>query len=54
VVTVSPRGELDLFAQNALNTSELAGACFSPDGSTFFINIQRPGLTLALTGPWKA
>jgi secreted PhoX family phosphatase len=34
--------------------SELAGACFSPDGSTMFVNIQTPGVTLAVTGPWNS
>ncbi len=35
--------------------SELAGACFSPDGTTLFVNIQRnPGQTLAITGPWRS
>ncbi len=34
--------------------SELAGPCFSPDGTTLFVNIQwNPGLTLAITGPWR-
>ena len=31
---------------------ELAGAVFSPDGSTLFVNIQTPGVTVAITGPW--
>jgi len=35
------------------NDSEMAGATFSPDGSTFFVNIQHAGLTLAITGPWN-
>ena len=33
--------------------SEFAGATFSPDGQWLFLNIQSPGLTLAITGPWK-
>ena len=34
--------------------SEVAGACFSPDGTTLFVNIQNsPGETLAITGPWR-
>jgi secreted PhoX family phosphatase len=41
------------FAWNALNESDLSGVCFSPDGSTMFLNILEPGLTLAITGPWK-
>ncbi len=32
--------------------SEWAGATFSPDGKTLFVNIQTPGVTLAITGPW--
>ena len=32
---------------------EFCGATFSPDGSTLFVNIQYPGITLAITGPWK-
>ena len=32
---------------------EFAGATFSPDGETLFVNMQRPGLTYAIWGPWK-
>jgi uncharacterized protein len=32
--------------------SELAGATFSPDGRWLFFNIQTPGFSVALTGPW--
>ena len=31
---------------------EFAGATFSPDGQTLFVNIQRPGITYAIWGPW--
>lgn len=34
--------------------SEWAGATFSPDGATLFVNIQTPGITFAITGPWDA
>lgn len=34
--------------------SELAGACFSPDGRFLFFNVHKPGFTVALTGPWEA
>ena len=34
--------------------SEWAGACFSPDGRWLFANLQSPGITVAITGPWKA
>ena len=33
--------------------TELAGACFSPDKSTLFLNVYSPGATLAITGPWS-
>lgn len=49
---VSPSGENFILAENILNTSELAGACFSPNGDTLYLNIQSPGYTLAITGPW--
>lgn len=54
LVLVSPRGECSKLARNALSSSEFAGATFSPDGSTLFVNIQGNGLTLAITGPWQA
>lgn len=40
------------FARNAKSGSELAGVCFSPDGTALFVNIQRDGLTLMVTGPF--
>jgi len=33
--------------------SEFAGATFSPDGKWLFFNIQSPGVTFAVTGPWE-
>lgn len=50
---VTPSGDVYKLGHNRLNQSEFAGATFSPDGSTLFVNIQNPGLTLAITGPWK-
>jgi secreted PhoX family phosphatase len=32
--------------------NEWAGACYSPDGKWLFVNIQKPGVTFAITGPW--
>ncbi len=48
-----------VFAVNLLNDSELAGACFSPDGRTLFVNVygdgaSGSGMTCAITGPWQA
>jgi secreted PhoX family phosphatase len=33
---------------------EFAGACYSPDGRWLFVNVQVPGITFAITGPWGA
>lgn len=33
--------------------SEWAGACFDPAGEYLYVNIQTPGVTLAITGPWN-
>lgn len=32
--------------------SEFAGATYSPDGHWLFFNIQSPGITFAVSGPW--
>lgn len=53
IVGVTPRGEIYKFARNARSDSEFAGPTFSPDGSTFFVNIQNPGITLAIWGPFR-
>jgi secreted PhoX family phosphatase len=55
IVGVTASGTLYKFAKNALNTSEFAGVCFSPDGQTMFVNIQSPGITFAIwrtSGSW--
>lgn len=33
--------------------SEWAGVTFSADGEWLFCNLYRPGLTIAITGPWQ-
>lgn len=54
LVGVTPEGKIYKLARNAMaRNSEFAGSCFSPDGSTLFVNIQSEGLTLAISGPWK-
>ena len=50
---ITPEGKIYTFARLNADT-ELAGACFSPDASTMFVNVYNPGRTLAITGPWNA
>jgi secreted PhoX family phosphatase len=58
-------GTLQLFAQNNIvlngeyggfsgdfRNQEWAGATFDQNGEWLFVNIQTPGLTVAITGPW--
>ncbi|AWW32031.1 phosphatase [Echinicola strongylocentroti] len=53
VVGITPAGEYYKLAENVGFRTEFAGGVFSPDGSTYFVNIQGAGLTLAITGPWN-
>ena len=54
-------GRIFDFARNILNETEFAGACFSPDGRTLFLNIMgsttdagpERGVTVAIRGPWE-
>lgn len=39
--------------QGDYRPTEWAGATFSPDGEWLLVNIQTPGITLAIHGPWK-
>ena len=44
-------GERNGFVGDFRN-EEWCGATFSPDGRWLFVNIQTPGITFAITGPW--
>mgnify|MGYP000089843638 CR=1 FL=1 len=46
-------GELFYFAKNIFNSTEFAGACFSPDGETLFVNIYGRASTRT-TQPYKS
>jgi secreted PhoX family phosphatase len=52
LIGVKADGSAYMLADNPFQRSELAGLCFSPDGHTMFLNIQKRGLTLAVNGPW--
>ena len=54
LVGIRPDGTQYAIANNAYSNSEMAGACFSPDGKILFVNIQYPGMTFAITGPWPS
>jgi secreted PhoX family phosphatase len=54
-------GRIFDFARNLVSGDEFAGACFSPDGQTLFVNIMGStrdagpslGQTFAVWGPWE-
>ncbi len=53
---LTPDGKIADFAKNITpgsERSEFAGAAFSKDGKTLFVNIQTAGVTLAVWGDWK-
>lgn len=53
---LNERGEVFDFALNNVSRDEdkeFAGACFSPDGDVMFVNIQTPGISFAIRGPWE-
>jgi secreted PhoX family phosphatase len=53
LIGVTPRGDYYVLGTNTQRGRELAGACFSPDGTTLFVNVQNPGYTIAIRGPWE-
>jgi uncharacterized protein len=50
---ITPEGKVYPFAANRQSGSELCGPTFSPDGNTLFVNIQDPGQTFAIWGPFQ-
>ena len=50
---VTPEGRVySICRAGGGNDAEFAGACWSPDGETLFVNLQGPHLTFAIRGPW--
>ncbi|MCU0702922.1 MAG: PhoX family protein [Fimbriiglobus sp.] len=62
---LTPDGRLFAFAENQCRlrgekngfrgdyrATEWSGVCFSPCGRWLFANLQTPGITVAITGPW--
>jgi secreted PhoX family phosphatase len=53
IVGITPEGGTYVFARNAHpDMNEFAGPTFAPDGRTFFVNVQDPGTTFAIWGPF--
>lgn len=58
---LTQKGEIFDFAQNLRDDDEFAGACFSPNGRTLFVNLLGStseaglplGMTFAIWGPWE-
>jgi secreted PhoX family phosphatase len=53
---LTPKGQVFDLAKNiaqGFEKEELAGVTFSPDGQTLFVNLQVPGMTFAIWGPWE-
>ncbi|ADB32946.1 protein of unknown function DUF839 [Kribbella flavida DSM 17836] len=53
VLSSTPGGPTYAIARNMLNDSEFTGPAFSANGDVLFVNIQSPGITFAITGPWR-
>ena len=41
-----------MVAPGDYRNSEFCGACFDPAGKVLFVNVQQPGITFAIWGPW--
>lgn len=55
LIGINQQGRVFPFGFNALNEEEFAGATFSPDGRTLFVNVQGPpAMTFAIWGPWRS
>jgi hypothetical protein len=54
LIGLDPEGRVFEFARNRLSHGEFAGVTYGPAvGHWLFVNIQNPGMTLAITGPWE-
>ncbi|MHA7870853.1 MAG: alkaline phosphatase PhoX [Hyphococcus sp.] len=51
---VSAGKSLRFIAEDDYRNREWCGACFNAAGDTLFVNVQTPGITFAITGPWSA
>ena len=49
---IARMGRTGQFPADDYRGSEFCGACFDPAGDTLFVNVQSPGITFAIRGPW--
>lgn len=49
---IAKMGRTGQFPADDYRDMEFAGATFDPTGRTLFVNVQTPGLTIAIRGPW--
>jgi secreted PhoX family phosphatase len=52
LLSIDAQGSVRVFARQHDGDSEFAGVCFAPDGDWLFVNLQHPGVTFAIRGPW--
>ncbi|HEU4840309.1 MAG TPA: alkaline phosphatase PhoX [Ilumatobacteraceae bacterium] len=53
LLAVTPDGATLLLARNARDDGEFTGVTFSSDRRTLYANLQQPGITFAITGPFN-
>jgi hypothetical protein len=42
----------DFSKPGPIGAGEMSGPCFTNDGKHLFVNVQYPGVTCVITGPW--
>ncbi len=53
MIIESPLADRPFIEPDDYRSREWAGATFGPLGNLLFVNIQTPGVTFAITGPWE-
>jgi uncharacterized protein len=53
VVIEQPLAEKPAIVPDDYRGFEFCGATFSPSGTHLFVNVQTPGITFAIEGPWQ-
>lgn len=53
LVGATENGQTFTMARNDLNTNEMTGPVYSADKRILFANLYEPGITYAITGPWR-